>query len=337
MKERETDLKDPVTKAIQRRVSVLQLAEVLGNVSEACRCSGMNRTSFYEWKKRFQTQGIEGLKNLPPIHRTHPQRTPPAVEAKVIAASLDHPDWGCLKLEACVKSQGIHVSSTTIQKILLCHNLGSRPQRWLRLEKKYLMEGLPLNSEAVRKIEQYNPCFKERYTAVNRPGELLAQDSFYVGTLSDLGQIYLHAVVDMYNSFAFGLLYAGRAPKCAVAVLRNQVLPFFREKKIPVGAVVTDNGREFYGKETHYENFLALNGVKHRRPQGRNPKTNGFIERFKRTVLKEFFLIAFQNKFYNTVEGLQADFDVWLAAYNYERPHLGYRNFGKRPIDMIND
>ncbi|MBI1315774.1 IS481 family transposase, partial [bacterium] len=33
----------------RKRLSVLQLAENLGNVTEACRRMGMDRTSFYAW------------------------------------------------------------------------------------------------------------------------------------------------------------------------------------------------------------------------------------------------------------------------------------------------
>ena len=32
---------------------------------------------------------------------------------------------------------------------------------------------------------------------------------------------------------------------------------------------------------------------------------------------------------------LQADLDAWLRHYNYERPHLGYRNQGHRPYDRL--
>lgn len=39
--------------------------------------------------------------------------------------------------------------------------------------------------------------------------------------------------------------------------------------------------------------------------------------------------------FYETVEALQADLDAWLIHYNTERPHLGYRNQGRRPIETV--
>jgi hypothetical protein len=62
----------------------------------------------------------------------------------------------------------------------------------------------------------------------------------------------------------------------------------------------------------------------------------GFVERFHRTVKEEFFEPALRETFYESVEAPQADLDRWLVHYNTERPHLGYRNMGKRPIDTVN-
>jgi len=235
MEKRQMTKQDPDMRLVHHRMSALQLAEELGNISEACRCTGMSRTSFYQWKKRFQTQGMEGLKDLPPVPWAHPQATPSAVEQEVIAVSLAHPDWGCVRLAVYLKSREIKISSPTIQKILLRHDLGIQCQRWSRLEEKHLREGFALTPQQIRKIEQYNPCFKERCVQVHRPGELLVQDSFYIGTLVDLGQIYLHVVVDMYNSFAFGRLYPGKSTAGAVAVLRHSVCLFIGRVKFLSG------------------------------------------------------------------------------------------------------
>jgi len=80
---------DPEMKVTQQRLSVLEFAKALGNVSEACRRRGMTRTMFYEYKRRFELYGIEGVKDLPPIHKTHPQTTPPEIQEKIIALSLE--------------------------------------------------------------------------------------------------------------------------------------------------------------------------------------------------------------------------------------------------------
>src|SRR5262249_55487089 len=115
------------------------------------------------------------------------------------------------------------------------------------------------------------------------------------------------------------------------------VLPFYAGRAIPVAAVLTDNGREFCGTEAHpYELYLALADIEHRRTKVKHPQTNGFVERFHRTVKEEFFAVALRETFYEAVDPLQADLDRWLAHYNTERPHLGYRNLGRRPIDTIN-
>jgi hypothetical protein len=52
-------------------------------------------------------------------------------------------------------------------------------------------------------------------------------------------------------------------------------------------------------------------------------------------VQEEFFALALREKLYESVEVLQADLDVWLHYYNYERPHLGYRNLGRRPWETV--
>jgi hypothetical protein len=66
--------KDPETKLAHRRLTVLELAQTLGNVTEACRQGGIDRSSFDEGKRRFQLQGLDGLKDLPPIAKSHPMR-----------------------------------------------------------------------------------------------------------------------------------------------------------------------------------------------------------------------------------------------------------------------
>lgn len=64
-------------------------------------------------------------------------------------------------------------------------------------------------------IEKANPCFRERHVESSRPGELLAQDTFFVGHLRGVGKVYLQAVVDTYGSYAFGFLHTGKVSECA--------------------------------------------------------------------------------------------------------------------------
>ena len=112
-------------------------------------------------------------------------------------------------------------------------------------------------------------------------------------------------------------------------------MPFYARLDLPIRAVLTDNGREFCGSERHPYVYLALNDIEHRKTRVGSPRTNGFVERFNGTVLQEFFRPAMHQKLYDSVEPLQADLDAWLHHYNHERPHLGYRNQGRRPWETV--
>jgi transposase InsO family protein len=249
---------------------------------------------------------------------------------------MANPTRGCNWLHDRLQLEGVNVSAPTIQNLLNKHDLGSRYARLLKLESQACQHEIELTPEQAAWIEKANPCFRERHVESSRPGELLCADTFFVGTLKGVGKVYLHAVVDTYGSYAFGYLHTSKQPEAAALVLHNDVLPFYQQHGLTVGAVLTDNGREFCGTDSHpYELCLALNDIEHRRTQVRKPQTNGFIERFNRTALDEFFRIAFRTTFYESVEALQADLDRWLVEYNTERPHQGYLNLGKRPIETI--
>ena len=327
-------------KVARQRLSVLELAQTLGSVTQACRQRGVTRSRFYEYKKRFTAQGLEGLKDLPPIHKSHPQTTPPETVEKLVQLALSHPAYGCNRLEALLALDGPRVSSVTIQKLLNERNLGTRFERWLALEQKAAQEGRELTAEQIGYLEKLNPQFKERHVESSTPGELLCQDVFFVGHFKGVGKVYAHTLVDTYGSLGFAFLHTSKQAEAAVSLLHNDVLPFYQKHKVPVGAVLTDNGREFCGSPSHlethvYELYLQLNDIAHRRTRIKSPQTNGFVERFHRTLLEEFFAVKLREKLYESVEALQTDLDEWLDFYNRERPHLGYRNQGRRPIDTF--
>ena len=124
-------------------------------------------------------------------------------------------------------------------------------------------------------------------------------------------------MVDTFGAYAFGFLHISTQPEAAVAVLSNDVLPFYRKLQLPVKAILTDNGREFGGTERHaYELHLELKGIQHRRTQVLLPKTNGSVARFNGTVLDEFFRLKILETVCDSLETLQADLDaVKLLQY----------------------
>jgi transposase InsO family protein len=103
--------------------------------------------------------------------------------------------------------------------------------------------------------------------------------------------------------------------------------------------VLTDNGREYCGRPLGhpYELFLAINQIEHRCTDVASPETNGFCERFHRTVKEEFFQVAFRKTLYESLDQLQADLDRYLEFCNRERAHRGYRTQGRTPYQAFLD
>jgi transposase InsO family protein len=324
-------------KIAQGRLTLLQLAEKLKNVSEACRRRGITRSRFYEYKRAFQEFGFEGLIDSLPIRKTFPNATAQEIKDRVITFSLEHPALGKASIADRLKLEGIALHQTTIRKILLNENLETKYKRLLYLEETRWGKGVELTEEQIRLIEKMDPCFKERKVESSYPGYLLCQDTFAVGHLKGIGRVYLQAVIDTYGSYAFGKLYTSRTAPTSADILYDRVLPFYEEHGIAVEHILTDNGSEYCGAYMRhpYEILLELYDIRHRRTRVATPRTNGFVERFNRTILDEYFREVFRRKFFSSLEELQEDLDVWIDYYNNERPHRGYRNMGRRPAETF--
>ena len=166
-----------------------------------------------------------------------------------------------------------------------------------------------------------------------------AQETFYVGTLKGVGRIYQQTFIDTYSKVGFAKLYDRKTPVTAADLLNDRVLPFFEEHGIPLNRVLTDRGTEYCGApERHvYELYLTVENIDHTRTKTRHPQTNGICERFQKTMLNEFYCVAFRKKIYRTLEERQTDLDGWLQEYNEQRSHQGRWCYGKTPRQTFID
>ena len=134
-------------------------------------------------------------------------------------------------------------------------------------------------------------------------------------------------------------LYDRKNALVAADTLNDRVIPFYEEQSIPLLRILTDRGTEYCGNVEHheYQLYLAIEDIDHTRTKARSPQTNGICERFHRTILEEFYQIAFRKKVYQSLEELQNDVDEWIEYYNWERPHSGRYCYGKTPIQTFLD
>jgi transposase InsO family protein len=216
------------------------------------------------------------------------------------------------------------VSANGVWKVLCRHGLNTRAKRFA------LVAGYAAPYEPPR-----DPG-PERHIDVDRPGELVGVDCFFVGRLRGTeGAIWQLTAIDIRSSFGWAELVvckqgnptAKQTSRLARRVARDLSAAGWRLERL-----LSDNGNEFKGQFTTTVERL---NAEHTRIHAGRPQTNGNVEALHKTILDECWRPAFARYMQPRLTGLRRELDTYLRFYNYDRVHHGRLTRGRIPAEIV--
>jgi transposase InsO family protein len=252
-----------------------------------------------KWVKRFQEEGVDGLRDRSSRPLSSPDQTPLTTCAAIEALRRARHTGKQIAAET-------GVSPATVSRVL----------RRLGLNKLSALEP----AEPVRRYER------------ETPGELIHLDIKKLGRIGSVGHRitgrypgavnrhqgigweFVHVCIDDASRIAFVQVLADQRKESAVAFLEAAVA-YFAKLGVRVERVMTDNGSCYRSKL--FRAACKRRGLRQIFTKPYTPKTNGKAERFIQTALREWaYARAYHNSDQRSVELI-----YWLHRYNWHRPH----------------
>jgi len=275
-------------------------------LTDLCREYGISRKTGSKFKKRFEELGVPGLADQSRAPRVIPHKTPPEVEAVIIAERQNHPSWGPRKLKDILERrlETSFPSAAAIGSVLARNGL-VRPR-------------------TRRQRHQPTPTTLRQATS---PNEVWCIDYKGQFRLGDGTYCYPLTITDQFSRYILGC--EGMAA-ISDEQAREACEEIFRSRGLPA-VMRSDNGVPFsstgLGGLTKLSVFWLRLGIVLERIRPAHPEENGRHERMHRTLKFETARPSRANLLQQ-----QERFDEFVEEFNTLRPHeaLGM----KRPAEV---
>jgi len=277
----------------QRHRAVRAVIELGQDIDEVAALWGVHPDTVRRWRRRFLSQGLDGLVDRPRTPRASPARIAPELEDAICSMRQEHPHWGPRRIRAELLRAGQAAPArSTVGQVLRRNGLVIPAARRPRQEPT-------------------------RFVAT-APNELWQLDAFEVA-LTDGSTV---EVIDLLDDHARVWLGFAVVPTVTGAGVWAAFEAAAARWGLPQ-RVLTDNADYFTGRlrgvVADFERRLWGLGIATSNGAVAHPQTQGKIERLRRTARA---WLARQGPI-EDAEQLAALLSAFAQHYNFDRPHQG--------------
>ncbi len=242
--------KDQEAETIRRRHEILLYGQEQG-VTAACKKYQISRTLYYRWYKRFEREGLTGLKNQV-RHYVPPNKSELAVEQAVLDAIVAFPDYGPQSIAWLLEDQKIGISCSGVYNIMRRHDLNQKQAR-----KNYRRK--TMSAQQAGSFEEESRADRAPEPERLRVGECWLAWTVERGYQPGIGKLYQYVVVDLISGVACARLYTRKNTDCALDLLLGVAIPMGHELLMQPGWIMTPHQAEYTSGRIHSRHLYTSN------------------------------------------------------------------------------
>jgi len=264
----------------------------------------INRSTFYEWYRRYQQGGFEALANRYRPPRQFWNQIPPWERQQVVEIALEHPEKSPRELAWYITDKrGYYISESSVYRILKAHDLVTSPLYTVISAR----DKFPHPTKA--------------------PNELWQTDFTWFKVVH-WGWYYLCSILDDYSRYILAWqLCTGMSTEDVKATI-EAAIRFSGVRNPSVlrrPRILSDNGPCYVSAAL--KEYLEQEGIAHTRSRPFHPMTQGKIERYHRSMKN---ILHLEN--YYSPDELADQIDLFIEYYNNQRYHEALNNL--TPVDV---
>lgn len=301
-----------------------------GNISRTCELFGISRTTFYNWRRAYEKDGISGLEEKEPQKPKMPNKVSREVEEEILAYVVNYPKDGPRRIYYELKAEGIHVGETGIYNVLKRNDLNNQKQR-IKFAKH---KPYQIKTKEKSNKSQFNLLNTEE----TYPGHLVIQRIDFIGTFDGIGRIYQYSFYDTVSKWGEIKIYNKKQDINVWHYFERKLVYLLETFNLNIENLITEKEREFlpyFVKDDKYEEIFKNFNINHIFVSPENTNILDDIREFNKFIMEKFYKKISLNENLNSFIKIENAMNNFVREYNFCNTISKGPNKGKTPAELV--